>query len=151
MAHSLLLFFAARPGNTICSSAMAETVLTVFPSLSEIGRTSCTTSKIIFVRLCSSFAIPRAPEIRLIFGVFVYTEQASRPACRALALPACALFYTVLFQRCLAPGSHRRARPGGPHRNGDEGWPQTSSGEGAVPTSGTFSGGMSLEDGVPIK
>lgn len=94
---------AARPGNTICSSAMAEAVLAVFPSLSEIGRTSCTTSKIIFVRLCSSFAIPRAPEIRLIFAVFVYTERALRPACRALALRACTLFYTVLFQRCFAP------------------------------------------------
>lgn len=51
---------AARPGNTICCSAMADAVLAVFPSHSEIGRTRCTANRIISVSLCSSFADLRA-------------------------------------------------------------------------------------------
>lgn len=54
---------AAWPGNTICCSAMADAVLAVFPSHSEIGRTRCTTNRIIFVILCSSFAVLRSSKM----------------------------------------------------------------------------------------
>lgn len=99
---------AAWPGNTICYSAMAEAVLAVFSSHSEIGRTRCTTNKIIFVRLHSSFAIPSASKTRLIFGMFTCIKRASR-LCPSLAVQFCTLFPTFLFQRCFVPDSHQGA------------------------------------------
>lgn len=82
---------AAQPGNTICCSVMAEAALAVFPSHSEIGRTRCTMRKIIFVRLQSSFAIPSASNLCLIFGMFAYIKQALR-LCPLLAVQSCTQF-----------------------------------------------------------
>lgn len=114
--------FAAWPGNTICCSVMAEAVLAVFPSHSEIGRTRCTMKKIIFVRLQSSFAIPSVSNLRLIFGMFAYIKQALR-LCLLLAVQSCTQFPTFLFQRYFAPDFHQEFWLGSVHLSWDIGWP----------------------------
>lgn len=130
---------AAWPGNTICYTVMAETVLAVFPSHSEIGRTRCTTNKIIFVRFHSGFAIPSASKIRLIFGVFTYIKQALR-LCPLLAVQSCALFPNFSFQRCFACNSHQKLGLAVSSKGGMKGGGlETSSSGGAVSMSGTFS------------
>lgn len=117
---------------------MAEAVLAVFPSHSEIGRTRCTMNKIIFVRLHSSFAIPSASKITShLWHVHVHqTSFEALPHCWLCNLAPC--FPPSCSKGVLLLTPTRKLELVVPANVGMKGGPETSSSGGTVSMSGTF-------------